>query len=55
MTNLLAVKITSIFSMTFSFNLIYDNDVKQVKADGTTGGAALQVQELLGIGIAIKI
>jgi Protein of unknown function (DUF3078) len=55
MTNLLAVKITSIFSMTFSFNLIYDNDVKQVKADGTTGGAALQVQELLGIGLAIKI
>ncbi len=55
MNNLLAVKITSIFSMTFSVNFIYDNDVKQVKADGTTGGAALQVQELLGIGIAIKI
>ena len=55
MTNLLAVKITSIFSMTFALNLIYDNDVKQVKSDGTTGGAALQLQELLGIGIAIKL
>jgi len=55
MTNLLAVKISSIFSMTFSLNLIYDNDVKQVKSDGTTGGAALQLQELLGIGIAIKL
>jgi hypothetical protein len=55
MTNLLAVKITSIFSMTFALNLIYDNDVKQVKSDGTTGGAAMQLQELLGIGIAIKL
>jgi hypothetical protein len=55
MTNLLIVKITSIFSMTFALNLIYDNDVKQVKSDGTTGGAALQLQELLGIGVAIKI
>ena len=55
MTNLLAVKITRIFSMTFALNLIYDNDVKQVKSDGTTGGAALQLQELLGIGIAIKL
>jgi hypothetical protein len=55
MTNLLAVKITSIFSMTFALNLIYDNDVKQVKSDGSTGGAAMQLQELLGIGIAIKL
>ncbi|HEY4153825.1 MAG TPA: DUF3078 domain-containing protein [Puia sp.] len=55
MTNLLAVKITSVFAMTFALNLIYDDDVKQVKSDGTTGGAAAQVQELLGIGIAIKL
>jgi hypothetical protein len=55
MTNLLAVKITSIFSMTFALNLIYDDDVKQVKSDGTSGGAALQVQEILGIGVAIKL
>jgi hypothetical protein len=55
MTNLLAVKITSIFSMTFALNLIYDNDVKQVKSDGTAGGAAMQIQELLGIGIAVKL
>jgi len=55
MTNLILVKITSIFSMSFALNLIYDNDVKQVKSDGTTGGAAMQLQELLGIGIAIKL
>ncbi len=54
-TNLLAVKITSIFSMTFAFNLIYDNDVKSVKADGTAGGAKAQIQEILGIGIALKL
>jgi hypothetical protein len=55
MTNLILVKITSIFSMSFALNLIYDNDVKQVKSDGTTGGAAMQLQELLGIGIAINL
>jgi hypothetical protein len=55
MTNLLAVKVTGIITMTFALNLIYDDDVKQVKDDGTTGGAALQLQELLGIGIAIKL
>jgi hypothetical protein len=55
MTNLLAVKVTGILTMTFALNLIYDDDVKQVKEDGTAGGAALQVQELLGIGIAIKL
>ena len=55
MTNLLAVKVTGILTMTFALNLIYDNDVKQVKSDGTAGGAAVQLQELLGIGIAIKL
>ncbi|MFI5124953.1 MAG: DUF3078 domain-containing protein, partial [Chitinophagales bacterium] len=55
MTNLILVKITSIFSMSFALNLIYDNDVKRVKSDGTTGGAAMQLQELLGIGIAINL
>jgi hypothetical protein len=55
MTNLLAVKVTGIITMTFAVNLIYDDDVKQVKEDGTSGGAALQLQELLGIGIAIKL
>lgn len=54
-TNLLAVKITSIFSMTFAFNLIYDDDIKTVKANGDPGGAAAQIQEILGIGIAFKL
>ncbi|PWT76452.1 MAG: hypothetical protein C5B59_06415 [Bacteroidetes bacterium] len=54
MTNLLVVKVTKIISMTFSLNLIYDNDIKTVKSDGTSGGAALQLQEVLGIGLSLK-
>ena len=54
-TNLLAVKVTRVISMTFVLNMIYDNDVKTVKSDGTSGGAALQVQEVLGIGLSVKL
>jgi hypothetical protein len=55
LTNLLAVKVTGIITMTLAFNLIYDDDVKTVKSDGTPGGATAQLQELLGIGLAIKL
>jgi hypothetical protein len=41
--------------MSVAFNLIYDNDVKSVKSDGTQGGAAAQLQELLGIGLSLKL
>jgi hypothetical protein len=55
MTNVLSVKVTGIITMSVAFNLIYDNDVKTVKADGTQGGAAAQLQELLGIGLSLKL
>jgi hypothetical protein len=55
LTNLLAVKVTGIITMTVAFNLIYDNDITTVKSDGTRGGPAPQLQELLGIGIAVKL
>jgi hypothetical protein len=55
LTNLLAVKVTGVITMTLAFNLIYDNDVKTVKSDGTAGGATAQLQEILGIGVAIKL
>jgi hypothetical protein len=55
LTNLLAVKVTGIITMTLAFNLIYDDDVKTVKSDGAAGGATAQIQELLGIGLAIKL
>jgi hypothetical protein len=55
LTNLLAVKVTGIITMTLAFNLIYDNDVKTVKSDGSTGGPSAQLQELLGIGVSFKL
>ncbi|HTQ63896.1 MAG TPA: DUF3078 domain-containing protein [Puia sp.] len=55
MTNLLAVKVTGVLAVTFSLNLIYDNDIKSVKSDGTPGGPTLQFQEILGIGLAVKL
>lgn len=52
MTNILAVKVTRLISMNLSVTLIYDNDVKSVHDDGTVGGPALQLQEIMGIGFA---
>jgi hypothetical protein len=54
-TNLLAVKVTGILTMTLSFTLIYDNDVATIKDNGTVGGASPQIQELLGIGLSLKL
>jgi hypothetical protein len=54
-TNVLAVKVTGIITMTVAFNLIYDNDVKTVQANGLPGGPAAQLQELLGIGVQLKL
>jgi hypothetical protein len=54
LTNLIAVKVSGILTMTVAFNLIYDNDVSTVNSDGTTGGAKPQLQELLGIGLQLK-
>ncbi|MBS1602074.1 MAG: DUF3078 domain-containing protein [Bacteroidetes bacterium] len=52
MTNILAVKVTRLISMNLSVTLIYDNDIKSVHSDGTIGGPALQLQEIMGIGLA---
>jgi hypothetical protein len=54
-TNVLAVKVTGIIVMSLSFALIYDNDVSTVNDNGTVGGASPQIQELLGIGVSIKL
>ena len=54
MTNVLNVKVTSLISILLSVNLIYDNSIKSVKDDGTSGGPALQLQETMGIGFAYK-
>ena len=54
MTNVLTVKVTSIISMNLSLTMIYDDRVKSVKSNGTPGGPALQLQEVMGIGVAYK-
>jgi len=54
MTNIVNVKVTSLISMNLSLTLIYDDAIKSVKSDGTAGGAALQLQEVLGVGLAYK-
>jgi hypothetical protein len=53
-TNVLAVKISKLLSMSLTVNMIYDNDIKTVKADGTSGGPKPQIQELFGVGLAYK-
>jgi hypothetical protein len=53
-TNILAVKVTKLVSMTLSVDLVYDNDIKTVKSDGSQGGATVQLKELLGIGLSYK-
>jgi hypothetical protein len=50
--NLLAVKVTKLISMTLTVNLIYDDNIKSVKEDGTFDGPKLQLQEVMGIGLA---
>ena len=54
MTNVVNVKVTGVLSMNLALTLIYDDRIKTVKADGTAGGPALQVQEILGVGLAYK-
>jgi Protein of unknown function (DUF3078) len=53
-TNILAVKVTRLISMDLSVDLIYDNDIKSVKADGTAGGPLPQIKEVMGIGMSYK-
>lgn len=53
-TNILAVKVTRLISMNLSVDMIYDNDTRTVRSDGTAGGPAPQIKEVMGIGIAYK-
>jgi len=50
--NILAVKVTRLISMNLTVNMIYDNDIKSVKSDGTFDGPKVQLQEVMGIGIS---
>jgi hypothetical protein len=54
-TNVLAVKVSKLISMSLTLNVIYDNDIKSVNADGSSGGPKPQIQELMGIGLAYRL
>ena len=54
MTNVVNVKISSVLSMNLALTLIYDDRIHSVNADGTSGGPKLQLQEILGVGLAYK-
>ena len=47
----LTAKIIKWLSANLTLNMIYDDNVKFPHADGTPGGAKLQVKEVLGIGL----
>lgn len=53
-TNILSVRAFRLISINISLEMIYDNDVKTVKADGSIGGPSLQLKEVLGIGLAYE-
>jgi hypothetical protein len=53
-TNILQAKVTRLISMNLSLTMIYDNDIKSTKANGEAGGPAVQLQEIIGIGLAYK-
>jgi Protein of unknown function (DUF3078) len=53
-TNIVAVKVTSLISMNFSLTAIYDDNIKSTKSDGTAGGPKVQLQEIIGVGLAYK-
>lgn len=51
-TNVLNVKLSRIFSLTWSVDMIYDDDVRLFGDNGD--GAALQIKSLVGIGVLVR-
>ncbi len=49
---LLSMKINQFLSATVNTTLKYDDDIKHVREDGTTGGAKVQFKEMIGVGVA---
>jgi hypothetical protein len=46
--------VSHVISVNLSVTLIYDDNIKSVKSDGTAGGPAIQLQEVIGVGLAYK-
>ena len=47
------MKVNKWISANLTLNMIYDDDTKTVKDDGTLGGAKLQFKEVLGVGLQV--
>ena len=47
-------RFTKYLTAVAALNLIYDDDMKTIRGDGTPGGAKLQTKQLLGLGISVK-
>ena len=52
MTNLLQVKLSKVFALTWAIDLIYDDDVRLFGKNQQS--AALQVKSLVGLGLSVK-
>jgi len=52
-TNLFAAKLSKVLSATWSFTVIYDDDVKLFGPNHTSPG--LQLQSLIGVGLLVKL
>lgn len=51
-TNTFALKVNRFLNVTYQFDLIYDDDVRQFGSDGKSAGT--QIRSLLGVGFAAK-
>jgi len=54
MTNMLLVKVNKLITVSLSLDMIYDDDVKTIDADGNPRGPKLQLKELMGIGLSYR-
>ena len=52
---LLSMKINKYLSATFNTTLRYDDDVHFIDKDGTSKGPRIQVRQVLGVGLAVKL
>lgn len=51
---LVTAKINKWISANLSLDMLYDDDIKFARADGTMGHSRLQIKEVLGIGLQVK-
>lgn len=51
---LIGYSLSKYITLTFQSTLKYDDDIKNIAADGTVHGAKVQFKEILGLGFAVK-